>query len=311
MNFTKVGTWGEVCPSFGLLLGSSDCGKLAKKRRDQKTFVASAQRGTARSASRAARLPPVLSRSPSRSYPLAGERFKSRRRVLGRAVLASVVVRGEKKKLRRKKRSSVPSQSQPGEEKKRFHVRQVAFPQLSGFSLVPFGRIFAALRHPSSTAELRLSRSTKPSVERVKSVSETFPFPKSSTHALTHSLSHTPFRAFPPPPTPPCLSPSSGCCVSLALLCSAPPPVTRARGAEGEWEGKEGLGGGGGEGAAWRVTPTHHEPGTGPASLQHAASPWRRPQPLSAEVTSHPSAASSAARLSSKCQFASVRGMRI
>lgn len=67
------------------------------------------------------------------------------------------------KKLRRKKRSSVPSQSQPWEGKKKTFlssVRQVAFPQLSGFSLVPFGRIFAALRHLSS-AEPRLTRSTE------------------------------------------------------------------------------------------------------------------------------------------------------
>lgn len=57
------------------------------------------------------------------------------------------------------------SESKPagGGKKKTFlsSVRQVAFPQLSGFSLVPFGRIFAALRHLSSAAEPRLTRSTE------------------------------------------------------------------------------------------------------------------------------------------------------
>lgn len=127
----------------------------------------------------------------------------------------------------------------------------------------------------------------------------------------THSLSHTPFSAVSPPP--PCLSPSSGCCVSLALLCSRPAPGDDSAGRERWKEGRSEEERGGRGGLAWRVTPTHHEPGTGPASLQHAASPWRPPQPLSAEVTSHPSAASSAraARLGSRCPFASIRGTLI
>lgn len=162
MNFPKVGTRREFCPSFGLLLGSSELWKGFEEATRAKTFVASAQRGSLRSSSSAPAASPA--RSPSRSYPLAGERFRSSRPAT-RSLLVKTCVgscaRGRKKKLRRKKRSSVPTQSQPGEEKSRSRVRQVALPQLSGFSLVPFGRIFAALRHPSSAAELRLTRSTE------------------------------------------------------------------------------------------------------------------------------------------------------
>lgn len=131
------------------------------------------------------------------------------------------------------------------------------------------------------------------------------------TPARAHSLtqSHTPFRASPPPPAVPL--------TVLGVLCFARSSLLPPRPAPGDDTTRGGGRVGGKErwrwGVAWRVTPTHHEPGTGPASLQHAASPWRRPQPLSADVTSHPRAAWSAraARLSSKCQFASVSGILI
>lgn len=156
----------KVCPSLGLPLRASRL-RLWKAGEDTtraKTFVASAC--AARSASRAARSPRVLpvSLSPLSARGRAIQKKPCCNTVPSRAVRASVVVLYKKKKLRRKKRSSVPSQSQPGEGKKKpflSSVRQVAFPQLSGFSLVPFGRIFAALRHLSSAAEPRLTRSTE------------------------------------------------------------------------------------------------------------------------------------------------------
>lgn len=90
---------------------------------------------------------------------------------------------------------------------------------------------------------------------------------------VLHSLSHHSQRLSPPPRAS--LRPRG---VVFRSLSSArgPPTLTRER------ERRRG----GGE-LTWRVTPTHHEPEPGLASLQHEALPWRPPH-RAAVVTSHP-----------------------
>lgn len=62
-------------------------------------------------------------------------------------------------------------------------------------------------------------------------------------------------------------------------------------------------------GLTWRVTPTHHEPGPGLASLQHAALPWRPPQRCRGDITSESYDSREAReRRSSQCPFTSIRG---
>lgn len=86
------------------------------------------------------------------------------------------------------------------------------------------------------------------------------------THALTHSLTltHT-IQSVPSslPPVP--LTVLGVLCFARAPLLPPRPRWRSARGGGREWEGTEGWGeeGGGGR-IARRVTPTHHEPGTGP-----------------------------------------------
>lgn len=88
-------------------------------------------------------------------------------------------------------------------------------------------------------------------------------FFKSSTHShTTHSDSLLP------------LVPLS----VLGVSCFARSPLREAR---PHW--RERVGGG----LTWRVTPTHHEPEPGLASLQHEALPWRPPH-RAAVVTSRP-----------------------
>lgn len=324
---------GEKKKSVRLLVsffGSSEGGKLAKKQGEEKTLVASARRRSLRfSGSALAARPLPVSLSPLSARGRAIQKQPSRNTVRARAVPASVVVRGgggkKKSCVWGEKRSRVPSESQPREEereKKAFLTSaKLPSPQLSGLSLVPFGRIFVALQQTFLNCGVLFdSLSEKSSFERVKYVSATFSFSLSPprTHALTHFHTHHsersllllrfPLLLLPPLPLTVLGVGPRGVVFRSLLSAPAPPPVTsregrRERGRE-RWAEKRVAG----VGAAWRVTPTHHEPGTEPASLPHAESPWRRPEPRSAEMTSHPSTASSARapRLSSNCPFASI-----
>lgn len=158
MNFTKVGTWREVC-RISLSFSAPPTLESLRSTNATKNFCSLGK-------ARLAPLPEQRARRPSSTglWTLSAsgrtiQQQPSCNTVLARAVLASVVVRG--KKLRRKNGQVFRVKASRGRRKRRSHVRQVAFPQLPGFTLVPFGRIFAALRHTSTTAELRLTRSTK------------------------------------------------------------------------------------------------------------------------------------------------------